>query len=60
MTTIGSLPTLLVLFAALLCLVSIGALIAAGFHATAYRKKLDEFERHMRTAGGERNAKRHL
>lgn len=57
--TLASIPNLLLLLAALLCFVSIGALIVAGFHATSYRRKLDEFERHMRVAGGDKDAAHH-
>lgn len=58
---IDSFPELLLISAALFCAVSIAALIAAGFHATAYRRKLNEFELHMRKASGERaNAEQSL
>lgn len=53
--TLTDLPNLLLLIAFLFCALSIGALIAAGFHATAYRRKLNEFETHMRKAAGERD-----
>lgn len=46
---------MLLVLAFLFVVASITALIFAGIHATAYQRKLHEFERHMRLISGERD-----
>lgn len=53
--SLAGVPDMLLVLAFLFVVASITALIFAGIHATAYQRKLHEFERHMRLISGERD-----